>query len=1847
MASTPPDPFAQFRVGTPSAPTPAKANNEQIDPFAQFRVKADPALPPRENSLAQEFGAGLHEGIQGMQGTLFGVAALVGRETGIQALEDFGKAAAQENFADAAQAGRDSTGFSDIEDAGGFFKWSAGALGQAIPSLATAIAGGGIGGAAAKKTVENRIKSVLQNRVKRTLIRKGDAPEAAAERARRLINSEQGDRWLAEAVVFGKSGAQATQQAFAAGSTKGAVTAASLPQIGATDLELQAAGVDSGFTAVMAGIAGGALEALPALRLLDKMFPGVDRQLSKQFVKDFAVATGQQSALEGSTEGAQEMIQMAALAYHDPSFDIFSADAGTRVLDAFAAGALVGAVTGGAADVVGGSQVAAREGAAKVNIPKLPKFEFRPTQKDVYPDGFEPADNTAWEEIKTRLYATVGPRVEAAVNSLREQVNPVLEAIDTEINPGMGREGVRLSEVVAKAHNDFVEQHAEDIGKVRDFLKARARSIYEAASQIADPDQRAQYVKDAVDDAKAQLDPFVERLRRNSAARNETTQAEVDNMDFDDIVEQDDVGQAIPIPTHIFGNYLKRPTVDTSGRETVEGFKSIEDARTLGRDRLMQEVPGTTEQDFDIRKQDDGTYVVEVTNGSIAEDINFNEAFRKANKIANEKKRTGNFRIDEDSWKGNLRGMKAPTVNLDTLAWEGMSLLDTRERASLFDGFRASVSKMLERGFIDSDTAQAMVDQYQEQNQNTINDPTPEVYAPVTKYPTKKSAQAAMLKIRDAVGGWPKQMVDVVSNADGTYSWGISGPAMFKRLRTKDPQKAQAILDAIKAERRAEKLSGEPINDPGGRDIGVSSDPTGRFAGSPDVEGSTVFRSDTAGPRSQEPRPGRKPTREFAVGQQTRESIQEDDEKTNPETKPSEFDLERKPQIERERKARKDAQLSESDRRVLNRIRRPAKVKALIGLEFDKDGSTTAAVRDLARFIQKTLGFGNEIIVMDDVGLKFLIEEGAVTDPVFQETLDNPKVHARNIRIGDKSYVYLSQKVLGDPNLTSLALSHELGHQLYSVEWDNLTEEAQQRLRDASNTETEEEFNEWMADQLAAWMVNKRLPKNAVEKFFFTVGKKLKQLFDFIAGNKRFQLNETYADFADAVARRAEAAASPGANPLSDAHLKRWFKNEGVTGYKWFGLPSKDNMEMPFDQQQVSANVQDALDRFTNNYPAIAKRAVTLRNWVVSAYKVALAPSTSVMKSLGNKVPTANKLVSIFGRENHGEAKKSSNYHQRVNLNKGQFYSAYEKATEGMTEAEKEAVAAELAAADSQPTAKLSKAARSIRNLFDNMHLYAREAGLPVRKVTNYFPRQFSREKLIADRDKIINHLVDDKKMSLGEARMFYNSLIDPNAQDGRATADAVETPGFKNMNSRTARDKFFDQYQDTNLDGIVANYINAVTKRSEFNRFLGEPMPPTDLDVAKAIATGLWDPKGKYHRLLKQARREGATDEDIKTMEKYIDANLGQLGRDDINPGLRKWMAGAMAYQNMRVLLFTVFASLPDLVGPAIRSGSMRDSFKTLKNNMSEIASNKSALADMARAYGIISSTASEHIMTEYVDNHYMPPKLRKWNDAFFKWTGLNWYTDFTRKAALAVGVDYLQQQAELAASPDAAVADRATAALKELGVTPHMVNLWVRAGKPTYESLSTDKRQYPTQVAEALVQFVDESIMRPNAAQRPILASHPGVMLFYHLKGYMYAVHEVVLKRLKYNIDQSKTPAQYAAAIAPAIAMMLLTAVGLELRELIQSIGNDRKPRTDRMDGWEYTWELFSRSGLTGITQLGFDWEGADDRGMSEIAGIGGPTLSQIGDFLSRPSTQTIPKALPVIGQLPGARNAVRAIL
>ena len=1750
--------------------------------------------PQLEVSIADEFARGVVSGTENLQATMFGVAALTGREFGIESLENFGIAGVERHQLAAAQAAPTVQSLGDIEGVEDFFRFAAGGIGQALPSLTSVVAGGGIGGIIAKKAIERKIRTTISNRMLRTMKRKGFKDAEARGAIDRALRGRTGQQMLLQGVTKGTPNAQLLTQAFARGATQAAVGLSALPQIGQIDIELQAAGQDAGLTAVLGGILGGVLEALPALRLLDKMFPGIDKAVSKSFVKDVAIGSGTQALLEGSTEAAQEMIAIAAVAYHDPSFDPFSPESALRVADSFAIGAMVGAVTGAGAQAFGDTQTATRRRIPKAE-PKmtLPAFDFAQEPPATIPEGFNPADDTLFAEIRNRVSGAAAAVINPVMNTVRDKAQAGFDALDVQFSGGMNNEGKRLSKIIKDAHNSFVAEHTEEIGRIRAFAGEATQALFQKVEGITDPAAREQAIQAGLDQVAEQVNKLSSLLQKRANKAEESVISGVssfnqldelfDRQTQEDLtegepttVEQEDVPVRFTFGKDRTGGVQRdRGTVAPSDPEAAKGWGSKELARRQML-KTRKQFPSVPDSAWALKQKEDGTWVYEIAtaegNQLLADDALLNDGIESARLSAR-----GNR--DPARPRAKVQSVTNPnqktTVDLITLAHAGRGL--NEQSVTLRQGLITALGRVFDRGGID-----------------------------------RKGFNNA---VRTYDKAFPREARDATK-----FNIGPQGQDPDVRLRAdiREPR------DRKNAARDAE-LAAE-FTDPDAIPIGEEPEATGLQ---------------------------KQPSRE----QQARQS----------------------------KAARVTPVTKQPGVKVTEKVKQPTvTVIASKASEAAMGAELKALVERFTKLLSRK---GTTVTVVEtrgetEVALpQYLKDLTGTLEFIIMEALSPASVHY-NIDTGEVS-IFIHSFTQNKGEAIGF-LMHELGHVVHYDTWHNLNRVEQDALWEAFKADVEAgrttggalqrevagfenmvdpntpapltifEFREWMADQFVAWTAGRSKPTGVLKSFLEKIGAKLQQLYDYIQQNpgRMGKLNETYAQFADAVAKKAVGLNPPGINYfVREGQAGRDFRTIATSVLSDVVIEDLNDIDAHLramrdatDTDIVAAGIaaipvkqKSALQKRAARYPAILKNAEAVNRWVKNAWNLALSPATNVMRRIGERVPVANEIANIFGR-NIGKPKTSQNYHDRTDQMKGSWRAKYETITAGLTAVEKEALARRLQELDGTDSKPATLRERQMRKFFDDLLVYLRESGLPVAEVRNYFPRAFNYELMINDEKKIIAHLQSKHNMSLDNARGFYQSMISPEMRDAAALGRQV--PAFKAMRSRTLTDPFFKKYQSETLDGIVSNYINGAVKRAEYNRFLGSkaPLGATRADDLKKTT---WNPKGKLEAFYDKAKQQGATEEDLKTISMYVDAQLGMLGRDNkIAQKGRTAMAAMVAYQNMRVLMFTVFASLPDLMGPAIRAGSMAAAFSSISNNMEALLKSDGDIADMARAYGIISSEASNHIMTEYVDNHFMPPGLRKMNETFFKWTGLNWYTDFTRKMALAVGVDYIKSMAGRSTDLSVRSRDRirAQAALKELGLTKEAVDSWVADGEPVWGSLAytkTGKAARADQaVSESLIQFVNESIMRPNASQRPILASHPNAMLVFHLKGYMYAMHEVVLKRLGRNLALAKTNYEMAAAIAPAIAIFALTAVGLELRELMQYAFTGRTPPTNRMGMHEYMGTLVDRSGLLGQSQMMIDGASGD------VAFLAGPAMGQLTDLIERPGP-TLARATPIFSQMPSLRQ------
>jgi hypothetical protein len=428
-----------------------------------------------------------------------------------------------------------------------------------------------------------------------------------------------------------------------------------------------------------------------------------------------------------------------------------------------------------------------------------------------------------------------------------------------------------------------------------------------------------------------------------------------------------------------------------------------------------------------------------------------------------------------------------------------------------------------------------------------------------------------------------------------------------------------------------------------------------------------------------------------------------------------------------------------------------------------------------------------------------------------------------------------------------------------------------------------------------------------------------------------------------------------------------------------------------------------------------------------------------------------------------------------------------------------------------------------------------------------------------------------------------------------------------------------------------VQVYLNQLTKRVEWNR-----------------ATKAADGTEMLQPLL-----DGLEDENRKEAMDVINAYLG-YGNQSMDPFWRKTQSYLAAAQYTLLLPLAVIGSLPELAGPIINSkdfSSLEYAFRTMKESLT-----KPEARELAEDIGVVSNDALTNGYITAAEQEFLDPQARKWTDTFFRVTLLDQYTNFTRTFATGMGVQFLIRHAENATgNPNSA------RYLRDLGVSAQDVKTWMGSSKEVADPKDPKRRLVVRdlstpegkRVSDALYKFVESSILRPNAAERPIWASDPRFMLIWQLKSYFYAFHKVITTgainelSVRNEGQDSRTRVSNIGAMLAlgAVASLPLAMMGMELREYAKqgvaeaiTLGfNDKNYfRTDNMKWGDYLFTAIEKTGIYGPLGLVMQAQQSAQWGQGGIATLLGPTVETLEQAL-QDGFEVIPdRLIPVYSYL-----------
>jgi hypothetical protein len=820
---------------------------------------------------------------------------------------------------------------------------------------------------------------------------------------------------------------------------------------------------------------------------------------------------------------------------------------------------------------------------------------------------------------------------------------------------------------------------------------------------------------------------------------------------------------------------------------------------------------------------------------------------------------------------------------------------------------------------------------------------------------------------------------------------------------------------------------------------------------------------------------------------------------------------------------------------------------------------------------------------------------GALVYEQYQQLKNNPNAMGRYISFAN-SHLIIVDNSKGNDLQTALVAAHELGHALFNEEMDNSLERNAVRRKmleayDKSDAKKDGlDFEEWFADQTAIWakalfFKEKKAAAGIVQRVFKQLAEKMLKLWKAVTPSlqRRFakeRRSDAFTDFIDNT-----VAASRENRSLDEA--------AGVSDISFDQKALIREMEAGTDARAQNAvkNLIKQLSKLFDNAPGH-----TFLKIILAEDNMLRGISEKVADMFYVQSNTTGKVGFIKSKD-HVRGLFFNELEDMLgdNWDTPEVKKAFEEASSGT------------------PTSELSGKALEIRQFLERVHdnYISKVPGNDIGKRDNYFPVVLNLAAIYENPQPFIDLILAEKPhLRRADVEKTINGLIARQSgilnEEIEVTVDATD-PVSHVEQARILTDgidpaKLREFSEDPEI--AIMKYLRHVITRTEFKRY-------TTDENGKDIL------QEELDKLSPQDRRDA-----VATIERY----LGYTDKP-MNPKLQKLQSYMQLFNWITLLPLATIGSITEIGGAIVNTREL-NGFQTAIGALKQrLWTDPERSKQLARDIGVAFSTAMGNLGLTDADAEYLDPKVRKWSDKFFQKIGLDWFTRFTREYAAVTGVDFLVEHAD----PKTA-GKRSERYLRDHGITAEQVNKWKAAqqdGKNyTFEGPEGEAMKAATQ------RFVENSMLRPNAAERPAWANDPRYQLIWALKSYLYSFGKVIIGGIKREmgkrLDEGGTQADQLTAIGVTSIMALgafmpLAMLSLELRELskVAIAGvlpgvepNGRYFRSDRMSYGEYFGEIFDRAGYMGpLSIIGMMFK-SQEWGQTGAGAIFGPTAGFLVD-------------------------------
>ena len=608
---------------------------------------------------------------------------------------------------------------------------------------------------------------------------------------------------------------------------------------------------------------------------------------------------------------------------------------------------------------------------------------------------------------------------------------------------------------------------------------------------------------------------------------------------------------------------------------------------------------------------------------------------------------------------------------------------------------------------------------------------------------------------------------------------------------------------------------------------------------------------------------------------------------------------------------------------------------------------------------------------------------------------------------------------------------------------------------------------------------------------------------------------------------------------------------------------------------------------------------------VNSGYDVLLGSTYGRLMSTNNPaiMQIAKLGYNLTGEEGDGMV-------QRLRTETKRYFNDFDKIMRGVTEEQKLALTDALVTNKRPTDAALAGKYDQMRKFYEDLYDYQQQAGVAIPRRENYYPLVWNEEKVLKNQEAFLTMLRQDKyKKFIDKMRKTPDEIWEDITSYFDRGDDFVSVIGADNeptSESTRNRSLGFIELEDRRPfmtdDPIntATRYVKQAVRQAEFVRAYG--MGGSKLSQLRA------DAKETY----------GARPEDLALAKDYID---GLLGNKEVGMSreLKDLYGGMAVYQNYRLLPFSLFSSLVDPLGVAVRSNSIGAAWDTFSYSMKNLFNEwKSEYTPdewetIATDFGIIERAGT----TINTDALYTGITLRgttkKLNDAFFKYNLLNGWIRNNHIMATKAAQQFMYRASEGFFKGEG----QNERYLEELGVGKDDIIYNEDLGRILLNESElkdiagmTDEQAAETaeRLRTGVQKFVRQALLNPSSAELANWASNPYLAPIAHLKQFVWSFNATIIERMKHEMqNQNYTPIMMAAAYVPGMIAADF------LKDMISNFGEEPPYKKD----WgvvDYTLNGVNRAGLTGSGQFFIDAKEDIVRGGGGYESLAGPSLEQL---------------------------------